>query len=96
MSSEYFIVQSIVFLYFSFDWNFTLFPGLPRAATVLFCLVNMEPVPDMKIPSQSENQHLYTTATVVKYCAHEKEVAGHSNKYSRANTILEIEVESHG
>ena len=91
MSSEYFKVQSIVFLYFHFDCNSP--SRRTTAAIVLFSLVSTEPVPDMKNISEIENQLLHKTAPVLKSSVHEKKVAGHCPRYFRANTMLQAEVD---
>ena len=91
MSSEYFTVQSIVFLYFCLDCNFTPPPRLTSAAIVLFSLVSTEPVQNRKNPSHAENQILHKNAPVLKSNVHEKGVAGDCPRYSRATIMLEVE-----
>ena len=45
-----------------------------------------------KISSETENQHLPTTAPALESNVHEKRVAGHSPGYSRGKTLFEVEV----
>ena len=93
MSSEYFIVQFIVFLYFCFGCIFTLpSPRLTTAAIVPFSIVSTEPIPEMKNLSETESQLLHKTAPVLITTIHEKEVAGHCPRYIRDNTMLEVKI----
>ena len=48
---------------------------------------------DIKKVSDTANQLLHMTAFVLKSSVHEKGDAKHCPKYSRANTMLEVEVE---
>ena len=52
----------------------------------------MEPVPDMKNPSNTEKQILHKTVPVLKSSVHEKGNAGDCPRYSQANIMLEVEV----
>ena len=80
-------------LFFFIFLLFIILPELTATAIVLFSLVSMEEVLDMKIPSETENKLLHTTAPGLKSSVHEKGVVGYFPRYSRANTILEDKVE---
>ena len=70
----------IVFLYFCYDCIFILPPtsALTTAAIFLFSLISTEPITDMKIPYETENQLLLVTAPALKSNVHENAVVGHS------------------
>ena len=90
MRSEYYNVLSIVFLYFCFDYNFAFSPRLTTATIILFSLVSTELVANMKIPSETDKNLLHTIAPALKSNLHERDVAGHSHRYSRTNFMLEV------
>ena len=62
------------------------------SAIVLFSLVIMEPVPEVKNLPETENYFLHKTAPVLKSTVHEKGDARHCPRIFRANTMLEVEV----
>ena len=84
MSSEHFSVLSVVFN-ICFDCNFYPLPCI--TAAIFFSLNSTEPVTDMKIPSETENHLLSTTASGLKSNDHEKRAVGHSPRYSRTKTF---------
>ena len=66
---------------------------LTMAAIFLFSLASTELVTDMKIPSETKNQLLPTTAPVLDSGAYKKGVGRHNPRYSRFKILFEIEVE---
>ena len=62
------------------------------ATIFFFSLFRTDPVTDMKIPSDTENQLLSTTAPAFESNIHAKGVAGHSPRYSLVKNLFEVEV----
>ena len=86
MSSPLFFFTFVLIVILSPPTQFTI------TAIALFSLVSTEPVPNMKNPSDTENQLLHKTTPVLKSGVSEKGVAKHCPRYSRANTMLEVKV----
>ena len=82
-----------LFIYL-FIWIVILSHSLPltTAAIFLLRLFKTEPVTGMKISSETESQLLPLTAPALELNIHEKRVAGHSPRYSRAKNVFEEEI----